>query len=124
MTAARHMANKISFIFTVIFSFAFLASAQDAQELASERAANARLKGEHPLVELARTKPSSLRKELVGVHPRVYMTQVEIDQLKEKAKTQRDLWQTALSRVRALTVEPAPAPAQERRVQNEVGIGI
>lgn len=97
---------------------------QDKQELEAEKAANTKLKGEHPLIELARTKPSSLRKELVGVHPRVYMTQKEIDELREKSRTQKDLWQTALSRVRALTAEPAPAPAQERRVQNEVGLGI
>jgi hypothetical protein len=97
---------------------------QDTQELAAERAASAKLKGEHPLVAIARSKPSSLRRELVGVHPRVYMTQDEIERLKEKARSQKELWQTALSRVRALTVEPAPAPAQERRVQNEVGIGI
>jgi hypothetical protein len=124
MTMERHIAKAISLLFIVIFSLAFAAAAQDAQELDAERSANARLKGEHPLVEIARTKPSSLRKELVGVHPRVYMTQAEIDQLKEKANTQKGLWQTALSRVRALTVEPAPAPAQERRAQNEVGIGI
>ena len=98
--------------------------AQDKQELEAEKAANAKLKGEHPLVAIAKNKPSSLKKELVGVHPRVYMTQADIDKLKEKAKSQKDLWQTAVSRVRALTAEPAPAPAQERRVQNEVGIGI
>src|SRR6476660_7887897 len=38
--------------------------------------------------------------------------------------TQKDLWQTAISRVRALTTEPAKPPAEERRAQNEVGIGI
>ncbi len=98
--------------------------AQDKQELAAEKAANTKLKGEHPLVAIAKSKPSALRKGLEGVHPRVYMTQADIDALKEKAKTQKDLWRTALSRVRALTTEPAAAPAQERRVQNEVGIGI
>ncbi|MDQ3711482.1 MAG: DUF4962 domain-containing protein, partial [Acidobacteriota bacterium] len=98
--------------------------AQDKQELEAEKIANAKFKGEHPLVELMKTKNSSLKKELVSVHPRVYLTQSEIDQLKEKAKTNKDLWRTALSRVRALTVEPPIAPAQERRVQNEVGIGI
>ena len=110
-------------IFSILFSFSSVA-AQDAQELKAEREANKKLKGEHPLVELMRTKNSSLRKELVGVHPRVYMTQSDLDALKAKAQTQKELWQTALSRVRALTVEPPPAPAQERRVQNEVGIGI
>lgn len=114
--------------FARIISFTFILSAvvfaQDAQELAAEKAANARLKGEHPLVQIAKSKPSSLRKELERVHPRVYLTQTDIEQLKEKAKSNPELWQTALSRVRAMTAEPAPAPAQERRVQNEVGLGI
>ncbi|MDQ3323281.1 MAG: DUF4962 domain-containing protein [Acidobacteriota bacterium] len=102
-------------------SFVF---AQDRQELEAERAANAKLKGEHPLVGLAKTKPSQLKKELIGVHPRVFLTQSEIDALKNKAQTNKELWQTALSRVRALTVEPPAPPAEERRVQNEVGLGI
>jgi hypothetical protein len=110
-------------IFVSLFG-ASAALAQDAQELKAEKEANARLKGEHPLVQIARSKPSSLRKELVGIHPRVFMTQADIDQLKEKAKSEKELWATARSRVRALTDEPAPAPAQERRVQNEVGLGI
>lgn len=99
-------------------------SAQDSQELKAELEASKRLKGEHPLFELMKTKQSSLKPELKGVHPRVYMTQSDIDVLKEKAITQPELWKKAILTVRALTDEPAPAPAQERRVQNVVGIGI
>lgn len=113
--------TTILLIFTFFTSFAF---AQDAQELEAERTANAKLKGEHPLVKLAKEKPSSLRKELQGVHPRVFMTQGDIDALKAKAKSQPELWATAISRVRALNVEPPKPPAEERRVQNEVGLGI
>src|SRR5687767_7123426 len=98
--------------------------AQDSQELKAEREASDKLKGEHPLVAIGRSKPSSLRPELVGIHPRVYMTQADIDALKKKSLSQKELWQTALSRVRALTVEPPAPPAEARRVQNEVGIGI
>lgn len=119
----KKMKQNITAIFLIIITAAF-AFAQDAQELKAEREGNKKLKGEHPLFELAKTKPSSLKKELEGVHPRVFMTQKEIDALKEKAKTQPELWQTALSRVRAMTVEPPAPPAEERRVQNEVGIGI
>ena len=115
---------KTVLLFVSVALVCLSAIAQDKQELEAEKAANAKLKGEHPLVAIAKSKPTSLRKELEGVHPRVYMTQGDIDTLKEKAKTQKELWRTALSRVRALTTEPAPAPAQERRVQNEVGIGI
>lgn len=118
------MSKNIIAILLIFSCFSTLAFAQDAQELKAEREGNKKLKGEHPLMELIKTKPSSLRKELEGVHPRVFMTQKEIDALKEKAKTQPELWQTALSRVRAMTVEPPKPPAEERRVQNEVGIGI
>ena len=83
--------NKTFLVTLLLLSFVVFASGQDAQELAAEKAANAKLKGEHPLVALAKEKPSSLRKDLVGVHPRVYMTQAEIDQLKEKAKTHKEL---------------------------------
>ncbi len=118
------MKNKILLSLSLCALLFGFAVAQDKQELEAEKASHSKLKGEHPLVAIARSKPSSLRKELEGVHPRVYMTQADIDALREKAKTQKELWQTALSRVRALTAEPAAAPAQERRVQNEVGIGI
>lgn len=119
------MLKKLAAInFIVLFVLLFSAFAQDKQELEAERQASAKLKGEHPLFKLMKTKNSTLKKELENVHPRVFVTQSEIDALKVKTKTQSELWKTALSRVRALTEAPAPAPAQERRVQNEVGIGI
>jgi len=99
--------------------------AQDARELEAEKTANAKIRGEHPLAELMRTRSSSLRPELKGVHPRVYVTDRELDGLRQRARTtHRELWQKALAQVRALKVEPPAPPAQERRVQNEVGIGI
>lgn len=119
------MLKKIA-VLTLIVFFAFPVSfvAQDKQELEAERLASSRLKGEHPLIALSKTKPSTLKKELEGVHPRVFMTQGEIDALRAKTKSQPELWNAALARVRALTVEPPPPPAEARRVQNEVGIGI
>jgi len=101
-----------------------IAIAQDSQELKAEKEAGKKLKGEHPLIALMKSKPSSLRPELEGVHPRVFVTQSEIDALKEKAKTQKELWQTALKNIRALSVEPSSPPAETRRAQNEVGLGI
>ncbi|MEQ1606475.1 MAG: DUF4962 domain-containing protein [Pyrinomonadaceae bacterium] len=98
--------------------------AQDAQELKAEREASAKLKGEHPLMSVMKNKPSTLKRELEGVHPRVFVTQAEIEALKNKTKTQNELWQTALNSVRALKVEAPPPPAETRRAQNEVGIGI
>jgi hypothetical protein len=99
--------------------------AQDARELEQERTASKNLKGEHPLVELMRTRNSALRKELLGVHPRVYVTDKEIAGLRDRARTShREIWQQVLSRVRALNADPPPAPAQQRRQQNDVGIAI
>src|SRR3989442_1169160 len=99
--------------------------AQDARELQAEKIVRKKLKGEHPLVELMRARKSSLRPELLGVHPRVYVTDKELEELRRRARTtHRDLWQQALRKVRALQTEPAAPPAQQRRAQNEVGIGI
>src|SRR6266513_342148 len=104
-----------------LFSFPSL-FAQDARELEQERTANSKLKGEHPLRELMRSRKSTLRPELMGVHPRVYVTDKELDELRQRARTtHRDLWQQALRKVRALKTEPAAPPAQQRRAQNEVG---
>src|SRR6185436_12376895 len=89
---------------------------QDARELQQERAANNKLKGEHPLMELMRTRRSALRPELIGVHPRVYVTDKEIAELRERARgSHRQLWQEAISRVRALAGDPPPPPATARR---------
>jgi len=99
--------------------------AQDARELQDENTASKKLKGEHPLVALMKSRKSSLRPELVGVHPRVYVTEQEFVELRNRARTtHKDLWQAALSNIRALRTEPPPPPAQKRREQNEVGIAI
>lgn len=99
--------------------------AQDAQELQAERTPSARLQGEHPLVALMRERHSALRPELRGVHPRVYVTEQGLAGLRERARgTHRALWQRALRQVRALKTAPPAPPAQARRVQNDVGIGI
>ena len=118
------MLKKLGVLTFIISMFVALTPSQDSQELKAELDASKKLKGEHPLVAISKSKHSSLRPELAGVHPRVFMTQAEIDKLKEKAGIQKELWRIALSRVRALTVEPPKPPAEERRVQNEVGIGI
>ena len=116
--------TRVSSIALTILFLVSIAFAQDKQELEAERKAGQKLKGEHPLVNLMKTKTSSLKNELVGVHPRVFLTQAEIDALKDKTRSQKELWQTAISRVRAMSVEPPPPPAETRRAQNEVGLGI
>ena len=102
-----------------------IVSAQDARESLGPKDKPAQAKGPHPLTQLMATLNSSLRPELRGKHPRVYVTEAEIVKLRERARTtHRDLWQRALRQVRALKKEPPAPPAQERRAQNEVGIGI
>jgi hypothetical protein len=99
--------------------------AQDARELEQEGTASKKLKGEHPLVELMRTRKSALRPELLGVHPRVYVTNIELDNLRQRARgSHRELWQRAISHVRALDADPPLPPAEKRRQQNDVGIAI
>lgn len=116
--------NLVSCILLVVV-FASTVLPQDTRELEKENSANTKIKGNHPLLGLMREKNSKLKTELAGKHPRVYVTDDEIEGLKQRAKTtHKELWQTALARVRALKVVPPVAPAQERRVQNEVGIGI
>jgi hypothetical protein len=111
--------------FILLLSFCSPLLAQDARELQQEKAASKKLKGEHPLVQLMRSRNSTLKPELNGVHPRVYVTQNELDALRERAHTtHRELWQQALSNVRALRTEPAAPPAQQRRAQNDVGLAI
>ena len=99
--------------------------AQDKRELEQERTASKKLKGEHPLTELMRTRRSALRPELLGVHPRVYVTEKELGELRERARgSHHELWQRAISHVRALAGDPPPPPAEQRRQQNDVGIAI
>ena len=99
--------------------------AQDARELEQERTASKTLKGEHPLLELMRTRKSTLRPELLGVHPRVYVTDKELAELRQRSRgSHRELWQQAISHIRAIAAEPPPPPAEQRRQQNDVGIAI
>src|ERR1044072_5780996 len=79
----------------------------------------------HPLTRLMAERNSTLRAELRGKHPRVYVTDEEIEALRTRARTtHKEIWRPALANVRPLKQEPPPAPAQPRRAQNEVGIGI
>src|ERR1044072_9387680 len=77
--------------------------AQDARELQEEKESSRKLKGEHPLFQLMRSRKSAMKPELAGVHPRVYVTEAELNELRERARTtHKGLWQQALRNVRAL----------------------
>ncbi|MFN2578211.1 MAG: DUF4962 domain-containing protein [Pyrinomonadaceae bacterium] len=123
--APRFLAGLLALAAVILSSPVVPSLAQDARELQQERTASTRLKGEHPLVELMRIRRSALRPELLGVHPRIYVTEQELAQLRQRARTSHyDLWQRALSHVRALAADPPPPPAEQRRQQNDVGMAI
>jgi hypothetical protein len=67
-----------------------------------------------------------LRPELVGVHPRVFVTKDGIAALRARARTtHRDEWQRVLGGLAALKTAPPPAPGpQARRSQNVVAFAI
>ncbi len=121
-----HEVVSLSLVVLVFGSMQILsaAHAQDARELERENTVS-KVKGEHPLFELMRGSKSSVRPDLLGVHPRVYVTEKELEELRQRSRTtHKEVWQRALLQVRALKGEPPPAPAQARRDQNEVGLAI
>ena len=78
-----------------------------------------------PLTALMGSRPSKLLPQLRGRHPRVYFTGAELDALRKRAhSSQAALWARALASVRAVKTAPPPPPAETRRAQNEVGLGI
>ncbi len=66
-----------------------------------------------PFTELL-ARPIELRKELNGVHPRLFFTEASILAFRSKAKTSdgRELWQQVLSDIQTLR-RPAPDPHDE-----------
>ena len=79
----------------------------------------------HPLTRLMAKQKSAPREELLGRHPRVFFDAAGLQNLRGRAKTtHQHLWAPVLKGMRALTTEPPAAPAQARRSQNVVGLGI
>lgn len=98
--------------------------AQDAREALGPKEGKAG-KGPHPLQALMQQHPAALRSDLKGVHPRVFTTAAGLDDLRKRATTtHKAQWQKALAGLVALQEDPAPSPAQKRRAQNTVAIGI
>jgi len=83
------------------------------------------VKGKPPLVDLMATLPTTLKPELVNVHPRVYFTDAELASLRERAHgPDAAEWKLITEHLRALQMPPPPPPAEGRRAQNEVAMGI
>jgi hypothetical protein len=68
----------------------------------------------------------ALKPELVGVHPRVFVTRTGLAALRERARTShRAEWSKVLAHMAALEGAPPPVPGpQERRSQNNVAFAI
>ena len=82
-------------------------------------------KGPAPLAELEASVIAKPKPELLGVHPRVYFTAAELAALKVKVHGMDKVeWAKVLTNIRALKVPAPPPPAELRRAQNEVAMGI
>jgi hypothetical protein len=68
----------------------------------------------------------ALKPELVGVHPRVFVTSRELAAMRERARTtHREQWQRVLADLPAMKGAPPPPPGpQERRAQNNAAFAI
>lgn len=105
----------------VLRSFAV---AQDAHESLGPKDST-KAKGPAPLAVLEPSVIAKPKPELVGVHPRVYFTTAELDTLRTKVHGEdKAEWAGILTNIRALHVPAPPPPAETRRAQNEVGMGI
>ncbi|MBC7622212.1 MAG: DUF4962 domain-containing protein [Aeromicrobium sp.] len=98
--------------------------AQDAREALGTKVGKV-VPGVHALEKIMKAHPAALRPALKGVHPRVFTTSEEIVKLRERARTtHRRIWEKALPNLIAMNEEPEASPAQTRRAQNRVGMGI
>ena len=63
----------------------------------------------------------ALKPDLVGVHPRVFVTKAGLEVLRQRARTtHRAEWAKVVARVAATKGAPPPVPGpQERRSQND-----
>jgi hypothetical protein len=69
-------------------------------------------------------KPVTLKRELVGVHPRVFVTRDELAALRVRARSDAG-WKRVLASLPAMKVDPPVSPGpQERRSQNDVAFAI
>jgi hypothetical protein len=68
----------------------------------------------------------ALKPELVGVHPRVFVTKAGLATLRERARTtHREEWSKVTAHLAAMTGAPPAVPGpQERRSQNDVAFAV
>jgi hypothetical protein len=78
-----------------------------------------------PFAELVAHRVT-LKPELEGVHPRIFVTAAGLERLRERARTtHKAQWQRVLAGLPAMKGDPPPPPGpQARRSQNEVAFAI
>lgn len=79
-----------------------------------------------PSLEELLAHPVNLRRELQGVHPRVFVTKQGLESLRARARTTHgEQWQRVLRALPAMKGAPPEVPGpQERRSQNNVAFAI
>ena len=116
-----HGGRKALTIALAVVALGLFASAAPAGEPAQAQAQEA-----VPTFDQLLAHKVALRPELVGVHPRVFVTAAELETLHLRARTTHKAeWERARAGLVALTQAPPPAPGpQERRAQNNVALAI
>jgi hypothetical protein len=117
----HHDGRKALTVALAVLALGLFASAAPAGEPAQARAQEAVPPFDQLLAHHFQLKP-----ELVGVHPRVFVTAREIEALRLRARTtHKDEWTRALATLVAPKQGPPPIPGpQERRSQNNVALAI
>jgi hypothetical protein len=79
-----------------------------------------------PTLEELLAHKVALKPELVGVHPRVFVTKAGLERLRERARTtHRAEWSKVTARLAAMKGAPPAVPGpQERRSQNDAAFAI
>src|SRR5262245_37191556 len=103
----------------------FLIAVAALAQVAPPRGGTASLESLHRFDALL-ARRVELKPELRGVHPRVFLTESELQSLRHRvASTHRDAWQQVLEDLPALKSDPPPPPGpQARRSQNNVAFAV
>lgn len=98
--------------------------AQAANESLGPADSHGKVKGT-PLLAEMKSLHSAPLPTLANVHPRVYFTNAELDQLRKKIHTNHEAeWTREVAHLRVLAGDPPPPPAETRRAQNDVAFAI
>src|SRR5512147_1375324 len=100
------MTKNVLTVLALLLAATVLAPAQDSHEADGPKD-NPHSSGRAtPLLGQMQSLHSQLRPELRGQHPRVFVTQSELESLRVRAHTtHRELWQVVLKNLRALKAD-------------------